>query len=137
MQTGEEEEGWKVEVKLREEQRGGKRWREGKGRGEKHGAGRRSASVSARGPWVTGLSPAGHLPTAKLLPSVATRCHTHTHTHAENHPLKQRTTHTLRTHLAVSVVRIAAESCEAKTLIKTTDHFLQERERRRGRRGVI
>lgn len=51
-----------------------------------------------------------------------------TNTHAEKH--------TDYTHLAASVVRIAAESCEAKTLIKTTDHFLLERERR-GRRGVI
>lgn len=35
-------------------------------------------------------------------------------------------------HLAVSVVRIAAESCEAAALIKTTDHFLQDRERKEG-----
>ena len=86
---------------------------------------------------MTGLPPAGHLPTAKLLPSVATRCHTHTHTHTQRNTLSSTETHTQHTHLAASVVRIAAESCEAKTLIKTTDHFLQERERRRGRRGVI
>ncbi len=78
-----------------------------------------------RGPWVTGSSPTGHHPTAQLLQSVTTRCLTRTHIH--------RDTYTHHTLLTASVVRIAAESCEAKTLIKTTDHFLQERERRRGR----
>lgn len=51
-----------------------------------------------------------------------------TDTHAERHADY--------THLAASVVRIAAESCEAETLIKTTDHFLRERERRR-KEGVV
>lgn len=65
------------------------------------------------GPWVAGFPPAGRLPTTKLSPSVATRCHKRTRrgAHAEAH-----------THLAASVVGIAAETCEAEALIKTTDH---------------
>jgi len=71
-----EEEGWKVEAKLKMCRAEVKEREEEEEQNMEQGG---ECICLCRGPWVTGLPPVGRLPTAKLLPSVATRCHKYTH----------------------------------------------------------
>lgn len=80
------------------------------GGGGRRGEGSRGESVSV-GAWALGwlvCLPRDVFPqlsSHRLSPPAVTNAHAEAHTH-----------------LAASVVRIAAETCEAEALIKTTDH---------------